>query len=354
MRPLILYEFVTNTSSLRDGEKEIIEGILLSDDGTCAYPILDGIPVMLESSFTRPFLQKHAVEIANDAVLSQINLPEKQKSPWSFSDEWNQHFSANLDKTWGWSVEERLQQFFLETGVDADWCKGKLILDAGCGNGQLSEGISELGANVVGLDYSESVFGAELRRHSSTVHFVQGDLQTPPFQAGTFDLIISNGVFHHTPNTYRTFVEVARLVKQEGRLYLWLYRRSTEPKLRFFARPAIALIRAIASRASPAVQKLIVKSYASVLFAKHKVRGSREDRSRPERLVSAYDSLTPKWKHYHSPLEVTCWFFLNGYSAPAITHWDNPYGFGMVAEKKAQADTPGVNFRKTTAERHWK
>jgi 2-polyprenyl-3-methyl-5-hydroxy-6-metoxy-1,4-benzoquinol methylase len=138
-----------------------------------------------------------------------------------------------------------LQQFFLETGVDADWCKGKLILDAGCGNGQLSERLSRLGANVAGLDYSESVFGAESRRHSPTVHFVQGDLQTPPFQAGTFDLIISNGVLHHTPNTYKTFVEVARLVKPEGCLYLWLYRRSRKLKTRFFVHPTVDLLRAI-------------------------------------------------------------------------------------------------------------
>src|SRR5215471_20156096 len=184
MRPLTLYEFSTNTST-QNGEEEIIEGLLLNDDGTSAYPILDGVPVMLEACFTREFLLKHAAKIANDKVLSQINLAEQPKPPWSFSAEWNQHFSSNLDKTWGWTVEERLQQFFLETGVDSDWCKGKLILDAGCGNGQLSECLSRLGANVIGLDYSESVFGAESRRHSPTVHFVQGDLQTPPFQAGT-------------------------------------------------------------------------------------------------------------------------------------------------------------------------
>jgi uncharacterized protein YbaR (Trm112 family) len=103
MRPLTLYEFLTNTSSQHD-DSEIIEGLLLSDDGINAYPILGGVPVMLEACFTREFLQKHAARIANDKVLSQINLREQGKRPWSFSDEWNQHFSYNLDKTWGWTV----------------------------------------------------------------------------------------------------------------------------------------------------------------------------------------------------------------------------------------------------------
>jgi 2-polyprenyl-3-methyl-5-hydroxy-6-metoxy-1,4-benzoquinol methylase len=352
MRPLKLYPFIDKTSAF--GEIEIIEGILLSDDGTSAYPILNGVPVMLDSSFTREFLQKHAAKMANDKVLSQIILPEQRKALWSFSDEWNIHFNSNLVKTWGFTVDERVQQFFLETGVDPEWCTGRLILDAGCGNGQLSEGLSRIGANIIGLDYSESVFHAECRRQSPTVHFVQGDLQNPPFEPGTFDLIISNGVLHHTPNTNRTFVEVARLVKQEGRLYLWLYRRSEIFKMRFLVLPLIELMRAIASRASPSAQKLIVKSYASVLVAMHKVSRRRGDCSWQEYLVGAYDAVTPKWRHYHTPLEVAYWFFLNGYSAPVVTHWDNPYGFGMVAEKKPQGATPGRNFGKTNTQRYWK
>jgi hypothetical protein len=70
--------------SLPEAATEIVDGILLSDDGISAYPILDGVPVMLESGFTRDFLQKHATAIANNEVLSQISLPEQRKSPWSF------------------------------------------------------------------------------------------------------------------------------------------------------------------------------------------------------------------------------------------------------------------------------
>ena len=94
-------------------------------------------------------------------------------------------------------------------------------MDAGCGNGQLSEEISRAGATVIAMDFSTSVFHAERNRKSSKVHFVQGDLQNPPFSFDAFDLIYSSGVLHHTPNTYRTFIEVAKLVKPEGRFYVW-------------------------------------------------------------------------------------------------------------------------------------
>jgi 2-polyprenyl-3-methyl-5-hydroxy-6-metoxy-1,4-benzoquinol methylase len=82
-----------------------------------------------------------------------------------------------------------------------------LLLDAGCGNGQLSEELSKLAAIVSAMDYSTNVFVAEKFRRSPHIHFVQGDLQAPPFEADTFDSIISDGVFHHTPDTHKTFMK---------------------------------------------------------------------------------------------------------------------------------------------------
>ena len=350
---LILYIF-ENKKLAREEDENVIEGVLLSATSKKAYPIMDGVPVMLDSSFTDQFLNKHSRRILQDESLSKLDLSPRRNSSWSFSSEWNEHFSSQLNRTWGWTIDERIRQFLLESDVQVDWCRGKLFLDAGCGNGQLSEGLAELGATVVALDYSTSVLTAEKNRKSSDVHFVQGDLQTPPFGKDTFDLVISNGVLHHTPNTYKTFIEVSKLVKPGGRFYLWLYRKSEKFFRRYLFYPAFELTRTVVSRIPKNPQTLIVKAYALALLALHKGLGKYKEIPWPERVVAAYDNLTPFWRHYHTPLEVSFWFFLNGYSAPTITHWDNPYGFGMVATKKPQEDTPGVNFGKTgIVDRYW-
>ena len=218
----------------------------------------------------------------------------------------------------------------------------------------MSEGLSSLGATVIALDYSTSVHVAEGRRKSCNVHFIRGDLQAPPFDVSTFHIIISNGVLHHTPNTHRTFIEVAKLVKPGGRLYLWLYRKPETFFRRNCLYPALDLTRRVVSRIPRGPQALSVKAYAFALMMLHKILRKHRERSWPERVVVAYDTLTPVWRHYHTPLEVSCWFFMNGFSCPPITHWDNPYGFGMVATKQPQKETPGVNFgKKGSAKRYW-
>jgi SAM-dependent methyltransferase len=288
-------------------------------------------------------MNKSLKTIFKDRTLSGLRFSANKKSEWSFSREWDAHFNYKLGKTWGWTAKQRIEQFILEVDVNADWCRGKLFLDAGCGNGQFSECLTELGATVIGLDYSTSVFRAERNRRSPNVGFIQGDLQHPPFDRDTFDLIVANGVLHHTPSM---FIEVAKLAKPGGRFYLWLYRKPGTFFRRYFLHLPIDVARIVVSRLPRGPQTLVVKAYALILILLHKIVRKRLDRSWQEEVVGAYDTLTPRWRHYHTPIEVSCWFFLNGYSSPTITHWDNLYGFGMVAQKRPQQDTPGMNFGK--------
>jgi SAM-dependent methyltransferase len=287
-------------------------------------------------------------------------MPEKRDvskpsaKDWSFSAEWDQHFDAALVRTWGWSIEERLEQFLLEVGVEPEWCAGKRILDAGCGNGQLTEALTTLGANVVGIDYSTSVFRAGRARKAEKVSFLQGDLQSPPFARESFDIVISNGVIHHTRSTRHTFEQVVPLLKAGGKFYLWLYRRPGGLR-RTLAYPVIDTMRFVVSRLPRIPQTAVVKAYTLALLAVHTITGRRGNLSWDERVVDAFDTLTPLYRHYHTPMEVASWFFNNGFSAPTLTHWDNSYGFGVVATKVPQGDTPGMNFgRSDPPRRYWK
>jgi SAM-dependent methyltransferase len=131
--------------------------------------------------------------------------------------------------TWEWtrypgSLAEDQRVFLEECQLEAGDLQGKLVLDAGCGMGRYALVALSLGAEVVAADLSESWARlVPVARDEARLHVVQGDLLKPPFQSGLFDLVYSHGVLHHTRDTHEAFMAVAKLVKPEGLLSVWLY-----------------------------------------------------------------------------------------------------------------------------------
>jgi SAM-dependent methyltransferase/uncharacterized protein YbaR (Trm112 family) len=331
---------------------DIRVGLLQSEAGVHFYPIVQGVPVMLPNAVPASFLLQYATQLKNIDGFSEQCVSHSDVD-WSFSAEWQEFSLGGSPRTWGWTVEQRIEMLLLETQLERESLHPLLVLDAGCGNGLMIDAVGAVGATAVGIDFSTGVFEAEARRHSSNTHFVRGDILNSPFDPEQFDLIYAHGVLHHTPNPQHSFSSVARLVKNEGRLFVWLYRWTRHPKsfsLQLFSE----LVRPIASRAPKTLQAVITHSYAAVRYGLLQLIGGGTSRSTySELIVYAYDSLTPRWVHKQSPIEVASWFFECGFGPPSLTHWDNPTGFGLLAEKKQQRDTPGSNFGRQTITRRF-
>jgi SAM-dependent methyltransferase len=57
----------------------------------------------------------------------------------------------------------------------------------------------------------------------NNAHFVQANLFRPPFEPASFDVVISNGVLHHTSDCRGAFRSIARFVKPGGIIIVGLY-----------------------------------------------------------------------------------------------------------------------------------
>jgi ubiquinone/menaquinone biosynthesis C-methylase UbiE len=57
--------------------------------------------------------------------------------------------------------------------------------------------------------------------------FVLHDAESLVFNADTFDLVYSNGVLHHTPNTHHVVREIRRVLKPGGRAIVMMYAESS-------------------------------------------------------------------------------------------------------------------------------
>jgi arsenite methyltransferase len=102
---------------------------------------------------------------------------------------------------------------------------GEQVLDLGSGSGIdafcAALRVGERGA-VVGVDFTDEQVGkATLLRGRygfAQVEFVEASIDALPFDAASFDAVISNGVINLSPIKHRVFAEAARVLRPGGRL----------------------------------------------------------------------------------------------------------------------------------------
>jgi SAM-dependent methyltransferase len=238
----------------------------------------------------------------------------------SFSHEWAQ-YDYDEDRTWGTTVEQRLDEFLEHVQLTAGELEGKRVLDAGCGNGALSNAITTLGCDVVATDISESVFAAARRfQDNPRLMFVQSDLSRSAFAPGSFDVIYCAGVLHHTPSTHGSLLEVVKALRSGGTIFVWLYQHVPGTTLAVKSK----LRRAMAPLPLRVKHALVVP-----VAAQAQLRHPDEGLSWRERMVVQLDYFTPRWRWEHTPEELEGWFTDLGLVEIALTEQGKD-GFGVV------------------------
>lgn len=142
-----------------------------------------------------------------------------------FGENWR-HFLDVLDDERIAEAERSLVEWLGEDGI-----RGKTFLDAGSGSGLFSLAALRLGASRVhSFDYDPASVGCamELRRRYGkggnwTVE--RGDVLDEGYVAGlgTFDVVYSWGVLHHTGDMWRALRAIPRAVAPGGRLFIAIY-----------------------------------------------------------------------------------------------------------------------------------
>jgi len=104
--------------------------------------------------------------------------------------------------------------------------RGEQVLEIGGGMGTDLAQFAKNGAIVTDVDLSGGhldIAQQNFQRRGLDGRFIHHDAESLPFDSDTFDLVYSNGVIHHTPNTHRTVAEILRVLKPGGRAIVMVY-----------------------------------------------------------------------------------------------------------------------------------
>ena len=184
---------------------EIVEGGLRSTVTGEVFPDRDGIP----------FLYKPSADDKSSVTEMMRSFYEEHPFP---SYEGMEEFGALANKGWNNPFSREL--------LDAIGYN-KLILECGCGTGQLTQFLQLNNNHTLGVDLSLSSLGLAVehknRNELERSAFAQMNIFNLAIQDESFDVVISHGVLHHTYDARAAFAHIARKVRPGGILVVGLY-----------------------------------------------------------------------------------------------------------------------------------
>jgi len=234
-------------------QTEIIDGLIKSQSNW--YPVISGIPRILTG------------ELKNNLLKNNIKFYNryKHKLTRSIKSEWQQQINSieNLDKflshqkktgesfAWEWkniymesSYEKNNFLHFLSPFIGEKDLSNKIIVDIGCGSGRFTKWGAKLSAKVVfGTDLGESVEVAyQMTKTLNNVCIVQADIYNMPFN-NVFDIAYSIGVLHHLPQPQKGFSLLPKVLKDKGKMLIWVYNRRNNNRAIYFYEPIRAILK---------------------------------------------------------------------------------------------------------------
>jgi ubiquinone/menaquinone biosynthesis C-methylase UbiE len=195
---------------------------------------------------------------------------------------------------------------------------GRRVLEVGVGTGADFVRFAKAGANIVGTDLASR--SLELARRNAKTNrlaptLLNADAQALPFAEGTFHLVYSWGVLHHTPDTECALREIHRVLRSGGECRVMLYHRRSLLALQCYLRYGLGGLRPFTS-----ISELIAKNIESP-GTKAFTRGEAQALFRRFRsveiwpVVTAYDvrfgrrRFAPRWVRRLAPRRFG-WFLL--------------------------------------------
>lgn len=168
----------------------------------------------------------HAPRVATGDVYK-----DEVQRQWD-NDPAGSHYVKHAEKhTLNWFLEAEAYRYdeyapWMRETMEFERHGGHTLLEIGGGMGTDLAQFAKNGALVTDVDLSSGHL--QLAKENFELRGLQGrfvlqDAETLPFDDNAFDVVYSNGVLHHTPNTQRVTREILRVLKPGGLAIVMMY-----------------------------------------------------------------------------------------------------------------------------------
>lgn len=268
---------------------EIDRGTVVCQRCGSRFEIANGIPrFVLEDDYSHSFsMQWHRWRVLQHSVISNVPI-----------------------------FEHRFRE---ATGLDEASLCGRLVLDAGCGNGPYLGIMRQKGATVVGVDLSYAVEVAyEHYGRNEGIHIIQGDVYRLPLTPRAFDVVFCLGVIQHLPRPLDAVRLLLDYVKPGGLVVLGAYEAVPFWRLR----PKYVL-RTITSRLTPEFGMRFIPAYVELALRYRKWVGRIPVVGEPFSRLLPLSVPEASERHHLMPDQLRAWIELGTYDM-LLTKFDRP------------------------------
>ncbi|HEV2904249.1 MAG TPA: class I SAM-dependent methyltransferase, partial [Pyrinomonadaceae bacterium] len=122
------------------------------------------------------------------------------------------------------------KEWHIPAAADFANTHGLRVLEIGCGMGTDGAQFAKAGADYTGIDLTDAAVVLARKRFQVSGlkgEFRVADAERLDFPDGSFDLVYSHGVLHHTPDIEAAVREIHRVLKPGGRAMVMLYHRGS-------------------------------------------------------------------------------------------------------------------------------
>jgi ubiquinone/menaquinone biosynthesis C-methylase UbiE len=126
--------------------------------------------------------------------------------------------AARYDTRWSYYVEATTRETLARISVQPTDC----VLDVGCGTGALLDQLARAcpQAQLAGIDPVPEMLGVARRRLASSIDLREAWAERLPWDDASFDIVVSNSVFHYVRQPVVALREMTRVLRPGGRLII--------------------------------------------------------------------------------------------------------------------------------------